>query len=178
MEKYIYSNLSLSRSIRVIELSPSLRSSGPISIQLREMVLDETRFEALSYSWDGQGLTEIINCGGRELLITPTCEAALRRLRLAKRTRILWIDQICINQESVNEKNQQVKLMGDLYSIAEKVIVWLGVHSAADKLLEYVNIYWLLGLVKKVPLAGRLQYRMRFKCERKLRGKLVLFSKH
>jgi hypothetical protein len=171
MERYTYSSLSQPRSIRAIELSPSSKVTNPISIHLREISLDSSsKFDALSYSWENQTFTQKISCEGKELLITPTCEAALRRLRLAKRTRILWIDQICINQETVEEKNQQVTLMGDLYSIAEKVIVWLGVNPAADKLLEYVNMYRLFGLWKKVPLAGRLQYHMRFKWEQKLMG--------
>ena len=93
-----------------------------------------------------------IECDGRELSITPNCEAALRRLRRGKQSRILWIDQICIDQETVDEKNYQVALMGDLYSIAEKVIVRLGINSAADKFLEYVNLYPLSGFWKKVPM--------------------------
>lgn len=37
-----------------------------------------------------------------------------------------WIDQICIDQNHVPEKNEQVLRMGDVYSGASEVFVWLG----------------------------------------------------
>jgi hypothetical protein len=41
------------------------------------------------------------------------------------------IDQICINQNDNAEKSVQVAMMGDIYSNAESVLVWLG--DAQDK---------------------------------------------
>lgn len=41
----------------------------------------------------------------------------------------LWIDQICIDQSSVSEKNHQVGKMASIYQNAERVIVWLGPAS-------------------------------------------------
>jgi hypothetical protein len=38
---------------------------------------------------------------------------------------MLWVDSICINQYSEEERNKQVKLMADVYTTAEQVIVWL-----------------------------------------------------
>jgi hypothetical protein len=38
----------------------------------------------------------------------------------------LWIDAVCINQKDKAEQASQILLMGDIYSIAENVIVWLG----------------------------------------------------
>jgi hypothetical protein len=38
----------------------------------------------------------------------------------------LWIDALCIDQTKVRERNHQVALMGEIYSHAEGVIVWLG----------------------------------------------------
>jgi hypothetical protein len=37
-----------------------------------------------------------------------------------------WIDAICINQGDIDEKNEQVPRMGQLYSSASQVWVWLG----------------------------------------------------
>lgn len=39
---------------------------------------------------------------------------------------LLWIDSICINQEDVEERNSQVKIMGDIYKNASTVVIWLG----------------------------------------------------
>jgi hypothetical protein len=38
----------------------------------------------------------------------------------------LWIDQLCIDQSSVSEKNHQVAQMGAIFSNAVQVLVWLG----------------------------------------------------
>jgi Heterokaryon incompatibility protein (HET) len=38
----------------------------------------------------------------------------------------LWIDAICINQDDIDERNEQVRMMGNIYQKAERVTVWLG----------------------------------------------------
>ncbi|KAK5189605.1 hypothetical protein LTR99_001847 [Exophiala xenobiotica] len=42
----------------------------------------------------------------------------------------LWVDAICINQDTQDvrneEKNHQIRLMGEIYSKAETVLVWFG----------------------------------------------------
>lgn len=40
-----------------------------------------------------------------------------------------WIDSICINLEDMQERSQQVQLMGDIYRRAQKVVIWLGEGS-------------------------------------------------
>jgi hypothetical protein len=40
--------------------------------------------------------------------------------------KLLWIDQLCIDQRNINERNNQVSLMSFIYSSAEAVYVWLG----------------------------------------------------
>lgn len=39
---------------------------------------------------------------------------------------LLWIDQICINQSDVRERNHQVSLMSKIYKNCEFVITWIG----------------------------------------------------
>ena len=53
-------------------------------------------------------------------------ENALRRLRWLREPRTLWIDAICINQDDLDERAQQVMLMRKIYSKADRVLVWLG----------------------------------------------------
>jgi hypothetical protein len=38
----------------------------------------------------------------------------------------MWIDSICIDQTSTDERNQQVALMGEIYGRAMGVNIWLG----------------------------------------------------
>jgi Heterokaryon incompatibility protein (HET) len=37
-----------------------------------------------------------------------------------------WIDAICIDQDNVAERNDQVSKMGRIYQDAEEVIAWMG----------------------------------------------------
>jgi hypothetical protein len=62
---------------------------------------------------------------------------------------MLWIDQICINQNSVAEKSSQVELMGDVYSKAKQVIVWLGVHPTGNKLVQFAKLHHIVGVLEK-----------------------------
>jgi hypothetical protein len=74
--------------------------------------------------------------------VTANCIAAMRRLRHKKKRRILWIDAICIDQSSMDERNQQVELMGDVYSKARRVILWLGEESTfSDFTISFLKSY-------------------------------------
>ncbi|KAE9365056.1 HET-domain-containing protein, partial [Stipitochalara longipes BDJ] len=122
---------------RLIELLPG-KESDPISCSLRPVNLEDAQpFEALSYVWgDGRSMRSIFcfdhgsisNTKTSTILVTSNCWHALRRLRLEDKTRVLWIDAICINQnrEDQGEKSQQVPLMGNLYRKASCVLVYLG----------------------------------------------------
>jgi Heterokaryon incompatibility protein (HET) len=66
---------------------------------------------------------------GGEFQATTNLESALRHLR-SDRTKVLWVDAVCINQRNIDEKNSQVRRMGEIFAKASNVIVWLG---EADK---------------------------------------------
>lgn len=138
---YQYNPIRGSKSIRIINLLPSYSRDDPLVIQIKEVSLDNApTFEALSYAWEGQTPNTNIHCDDELLPIMPTCMAALRRLRRKGRSRPLWIDSICINQSSIEEKNHQVALMGEVYTKANRVIVWLGANcSAGDLLIKYIK---------------------------------------
>ena len=84
------------------------------------------RYEALSYTWQSQTLSDYIICDGKVLYVTQILYDALRTLRRATASRLLWIDQLCINQEDVTERSCQVRLMRLIYNRADLVIAWLG----------------------------------------------------
>ncbi|KAK5086532.1 hypothetical protein LTR05_003700 [Lithohypha guttulata] len=58
-----------------------------------------------------------------------------------------WIDAICIDQENVVEKNDQVQKMGEIYRSAESVISWLSCKSLGEfrndleLMRQYMNEY-------------------------------------
>lgn len=130
---FVYPPLTGNQPIRLVRLEPALTLSQPIRCHLEQVYLDDCRgkkptytYEALSYTWGARIGTVAINCNDSSLLVTPNCESALRHLRHRTKDRVLWIDAICINQQSVEEKNNQVPLMGEIYRSAAAVIIWLG----------------------------------------------------
>lgn len=53
----------------------------------------------------------------------------------------LWIDQICIDQASVQERNHQVGMMGSIYSGCHETIIWLGnIHCDLDAPTALVGV--------------------------------------
>ncbi|UKZ81947.1 hypothetical protein TrVFT333_009726 [Trichoderma virens FT-333] len=83
-------------------------------------------YEAISYVWGTSDRRFELVCDGAVLPLTQSIRDALMRVRLPDRPRRLWADQICINQDDIAERSQQVKLMNAVYKNASKVLVWLG----------------------------------------------------
>ncbi|KIW07805.1 uncharacterized protein PV09_01727 [Verruconis gallopava] len=53
-----------------------------------------------------------------------------------------WIDSLCINQASVQERNHQVGLMRQIFSNARSVIAWLGPESEnSSRVMKTINEY-------------------------------------
>ncbi|GKT41051.1 heterokaryon incompatibility protein 6, OR allele [Colletotrichum spaethianum] len=94
-------------------------------------------YKALSYTWGQPDKSHSIEIGGAHLAITASLDTALRHLRQKDEPVTLWVDQICINQVDMGEKNEQVPLMTQVYSKAELVLVWLGpAADNSDALME------------------------------------------
>ncbi|KAF2422415.1 HET-domain-containing protein [Tothia fuscella] len=47
---------------------------------------------------------------------------------------LLWIDQLCIDQRNIPERNQQVELMGAIYLACENCLVWLEEEAPLDNI--------------------------------------------
>ncbi|KAI0809957.1 HET-domain-containing protein [Xylaria sp. FL0064] len=87
---------------------------------------DANTYDALSYTWGSDEKTHTIRVGDAELPITANLHQALVHLRRRRTPRSIWADAICINQEDIPERNEQVKKMAQIYSSASEVIIWLG----------------------------------------------------
>ncbi|KAF1823473.1 uncharacterized protein K489DRAFT_318262 [Dissoconium aciculare CBS 342.82] len=129
---------SVKTSIRLAKIKPGCGHKG-ITIELIESFVTvpgqrpQIEYDALSYTWGASKRTKSIMCNGRRLAVTPTLIEALHHFRHPDHEVILWIDQLCICQERVLERNAQVNLMGDIFAGARKVSVWLGPHSGDSK---------------------------------------------
>ena len=89
-------------------------------------IVDDLKYEALSYVWGDAMVTTTLSLNGQTYQVTTNLEAALRALRLQDKDRLIWIDAICINQTSIQERNQEVPRMGQIYRRARHVIIWMG----------------------------------------------------
>ena len=98
-------------------------------------------YTALSYVWGNPALVKTMTCNGKNFAITKNLDLALHHLRRTDVSIMLWVDQICINQDDLQEKGQQVNLMGTIYQRAWSTLVWLGEEAdnsddAIDTLLN------------------------------------------
>ncbi|TQS31435.1 hypothetical protein Golomagni_08281, partial [Golovinomyces magnicellulatus] len=126
---FTYKPFSKPRSIRILTLQPSEDPTSPLVGTLSEENLDvgpSESYEAISYVWGNPSRTASIACHDATLTLTQSIHDALVRVRLTDKPRRLWADQICINQNDVRERSQQVEFMNVVYQNAHKVLVWLG----------------------------------------------------
>ncbi|KAF9767163.1 hypothetical protein IL306_000318 [Fusarium sp. DS 682] len=118
-------------SFRLVSLQPG-RDDAPLTLCLLNTNLrDAQPYEAVSYVWgDVKDLVSINVQGDAEIqtyaLISQNCHAALSSFRDSDSPRLLWIDSICIDQDSPTEKNHQLGLMSRIYQNASQVLVYLG----------------------------------------------------
>ncbi|KAL6877850.1 heterokaryon incompatibility domain-containing protein [Trichoderma longibrachiatum] len=130
-QRYLYKPIIGTKSVRFLILQPGSGSDPLIgSLQLGSLDPDDLAqlppYEAISYVWGTSDRLFTLLCDGAVLPLTQSIRDALARVRLPDRARRLWADQICINQDDVAERSQQVKLMNAVYKNASKVLVWLG----------------------------------------------------
>ena len=130
---YTYSALpNPSRNIRLVRLHKA--EDGSIVGALQHYSTDKLpTFHALSYMWGKPGDSTWItidNCRCRvqanlfRFLDTVLSQAT------AQEQVLLYVDAVCVNQEDVPERNEQVKLMSHIYKSAEQVLCYLGLVAS------------------------------------------------
>jgi hypothetical protein len=126
MDAYVYSPLTHPSAFRVLRLSAG-SDQDKASFTLEQRIVEDVGdYEALSYTWGDTTEKRPTICCNMSFNITQHLFCALHHLRYADRERVIWIDAVCINQESIPERNQQVSMMGDIYKSARQVVIWLG----------------------------------------------------
>jgi Heterokaryon incompatibility protein (HET) len=122
-----------------------------------------TDFEALSYTWGAAGPGQTISLDGRGFQVLENLEAALRRLRKPLTQRAVWIDAICINQNDLDERREQVLLMRKIYEQAKQVVVWQGEVSGGGRIgmLCLTGLYSLTRNVQAWKLNRQLGHPIR-----------------
>lgn len=166
-EPYIYKPLKQTNEngieIRILTILPG-RNNSPIRCTLKiERLNGSPPYQALSYVWadnteqdpeerflpDGTTRLYPIELELKTFFITYNLNAALKELRDETNPLALWVDAICINQNDLKERSQQVTHMAEIYEIATGVISWLGAendqtHIAFDIMFQ---ICWFAKLI-------------------------------
>lgn len=103
-------------------------------------------YEALSYTWgstDNPETAYVVPSASLSLPSEPIAAtiqigqnlaSALRNLRYRVEARVLWIDAVCINQNDITERSEQVQRMSTIYTLAHRVVIWLGPETGNSRL--------------------------------------------
>jgi hypothetical protein len=124
-------------------------ADGPIKCKLKHVNLQSNQtpeYRALSYTWGAPDPVQNITVNNQSFLVRQNLYDFLKAFRARlyrfrdcgdyeKEVQWLWIDQICIDQAVVEERNHQVEMMSDIYRRACYVYVWLG---KSDNCIESV----------------------------------------
>lgn len=132
--------------LRVLVLEPG---SGDDEVRCRRVNVRwswRTRYDALSYTWGNETGCETVVVDGQRVSVTQNLHSALRHLRYPRRRRVLWVDALCINQDSTEERDAQVRRMGSIYEKARRVVIWLGeetkeVEGALSLIADVASAY-------------------------------------
>ncbi|KAK4496805.1 hypothetical protein PRZ48_012789 [Zasmidium cellare] len=132
--EFNYEPLSSStRQIRLLRILPTT-TNIEIECELQTSDLPEeglsTPFAAISYEWGAATALKPITVNGKRFWIRPNCHYALlqahRYLCRKRGPSLIWVDSVCINQDDIDERSEQVALMGKLYSAASVSLACVG----------------------------------------------------
>jgi hypothetical protein len=128
---FTYQPLDEPGSIRLLVLQP-----GPPDADIHCSLIHTTlakccqdiydHYTALSYVWGDPDNTKTILLNDLPFQVTTNLASALHGLRDDQRPLRLWADAVCIDQSNIPERNDQVKLMKDIYTMAHQTVAYLG----------------------------------------------------
>lgn len=157
--QYSFCPLQSATHIRILELFPG-QGDQAIECALTRRPLKAhgdandppVDYEALSYTWGEEKDDEQIQIFTEgvqperqyTVKVKKNLWLALRVFRPLKGRRRLWVDALCIDQNSISERNHQVSIMNTIYQESTEVCVWLGEATAesvqAIRFIKQINI--------------------------------------
>ncbi|KAH7345819.1 heterokaryon incompatibility protein-domain-containing protein [Pyrenochaeta sp. MPI-SDFR-AT-0127] len=135
-----YSKFCQADEFRLVAITPGAKNARIKCSLVQTRLSEAPPYEALSYVWGSSNLDAYIRCNNFRLPITNNLQSIVRQLRFPDKVRLLWIDQICINQSDVEERSQQVQIMDKIYYGAQEVLIWLGdEEDDSDRALSLIG---------------------------------------
>ncbi len=122
-----YDTLPTEQSARYLVLQPANESHGQLVCTLHTAEIDDfPSYETISYVWGPAVKPETILCNGQTVPITTSLFQALMQVRYSDKSRVLWVDSVCINQQDPKEQGAQVSMMGTIYARSTSTLICLG----------------------------------------------------
>ncbi|CCT69170.1 related to het-6-heterokaryon incompatibility protein [Fusarium fujikuroi] len=131
IQKLTYQSLTSSTSFRLLQV---LSDGGRDILRCKMFDADlaarePPRYIALSYTWHEESLPKTFRpvlINDKYLNVSLNLWNFLQNYRETSGERIIWIDQICINQEDKDECVQQIGQMCKIYQCASMDLFWIG----------------------------------------------------
>ncbi|KAK1978874.1 heterokaryon incompatibility protein-domain-containing protein [Colletotrichum cereale] len=118
------------QQIRLLRLGPPGEQGIIRQFHLETFSLDDVpSYLCLSYVWGDPERFIGVNCNGQMISVTQNLFHALQTCFNRHPDSWLWADGICVNQEDIVERSQQVLLMGSIYQKAAMVLAHPGHYS-------------------------------------------------
>lgn len=150
----IYDPLPIgSKEIRILLLHAGV---GDLRCTLLTTVLfddDPPEYETISYTWGDPRDREPISINDRYLNVPTNTAKALRCARSLSEDRVVWIDAICINQDDLDERNDQVSMMSSIYRCSQCNLIYLG--DDGDKATQAFTSIEALASEAEAEMSGR-----------------------
>lgn len=140
MPLYQYTDLKHPTNIRIVKVRGAAAQSQDVECEIIETRPEDLAYEALTWYWGNAEFDHFIRIHEQNgdvistLKVSKDLQNALKALRCRDRARYLWVDAICIHQAKIEERNEQVRRMDDIYGRAENVCIWLGKENENSKL--------------------------------------------
>lgn len=161
---FTYRPLETSTTIRLIKINPELEDDV-IFCTLAQFSINNSSapdYIALSYCWGDTSIPPASRIRIRYMddqtfhpkLIYENLWNLLNQLRSSEERTTLyyWMDALCLDQDSADEKAEQIPRMGTIYSEALRTISWLGRPDVSNTWISRA-IDFLPGWVKDKRLA-------------------------
>jgi hypothetical protein len=119
-------------SFRLLRVLPSPISTSTIRCELYTASIsrEEDKYIAGSYVWGPSEPSKSIVINGKSFQVRSNLFRFLRAFRSRRRSQVIWIDAVCINQDDIQERGHQVQEMKRIYSNAKCVYCWLHLDNA------------------------------------------------
>ncbi len=149
-DMYEYQLIDVEKEIRLLRVQ-KVKNKTTLSLETFDVDL-APGYSALSYTSGDSEMTQVVHLDGKTHLITHTLMRALRDvLQPSDKERYFWVDQICLDQRDLRERNHYVTRIKNVYANAVTVVAWIGSKDAnVEPAIQYIDALLDLGAGKQV----------------------------